>query len=104
MAAPRAEAHRIAAQGRSAANFSPGVEPRARPGVMALEHRADVHAALRAETTEELSCMAELDDPHRISLIGRAYYEPTIDPSLDALLERALRLASAPMAMVSIVG
>jgi GAF domain-containing protein len=48
--------------------------------------------------------MAELDDPHRISLIGRAYYEPTIDPVLDALLERAILLASTPQAMVSIVG
>jgi GAF domain len=48
--------------------------------------------------------MAELDDPHRISLIGRAYYEPTIDPVLDALLERAVLLASTSMAMVSIVG
>jgi hypothetical protein len=45
-----------------------------------------------------------LDDPKRLSLIGRAYYEPAIAPVLDALLDRALALASTPMAMVSIVG
>ena len=48
--------------------------------------------------------MAELDDPQRLALIGSAYYEPMDDPVLDALLQRATTLASAPTAMVSIVG
>jgi GAF domain-containing protein len=48
--------------------------------------------------------VADLDDPQRLALIGRAYHEPTDDPVLDALLQRAITLASAPTAMVSIVG
>ncbi len=48
--------------------------------------------------------MADLDDPERLALIGRSYYDLSSDATLDSLLEEAVKVADVPMAMVSIVG